>query len=182
MKKIDNFILKKFQALSNTVQVYVGVTCFTTGRLLLIVWYILCLVLAGIRTLIYHEYVLNIVFVLLGIMFVKFIWIVSQVIERELETNKQFKNKLELGWLYARIMSVVFLGNCLLFWIPNPRYSLQDLQFHMTTRSIDLFANITQLCFFYFLSCTPLPPQKSKLKKFVEKMSAALSGVEPQLA
>ena len=42
---------------------------------------------------------------------------------------------------------------------------------------VDLVQSCGFICFFYFMACTPLPPRKSKMKQWAEKLSETWSSI-----
>lgn len=182
MKKIDSFILKKFQKSADFLQITFGITCFSLSRYLIIAWaavdvFVHCLGISDTGVVIsFSPFV--IVPMLLCVLYIVYI---NQA-EKECKRAPGCKNFLELKFQFARLMLVfMFTVSVVFFAFSSSAGGLKGFAEHYVRKFVFI---VTTMWLFglYFASCTPLPPQKSKLKKFVEKLTTVLSEIKTQPA
>jgi hypothetical protein len=182
MEKIDNFLLSKFQKFSDFIQITFGITSFTISRMILIIWGFMFI----LRNMIEFDEngikidpsIISIPVVLL-ISF--FIWSEIAKAERENKNSPQFKNFLHVGNYFARCVSLVFMPIAITIFILSLKdiSSLKGFGIYLYAK-VSLWEIIAYFLLVYFISLTPKPPQKSKFKKLVERLTTLTPEIKTQ--
>lgn len=174
MKKMDVFILKKFQKMADFLQIVFGITCFSLGRYLIIAWavvdvFVHCIE-AGDRGIMVN---ISPFIVVPLILCVSQIFYINQA-EQEHRKTPTCRNFLELRFEIIRLMLVfLFVTGIIDVIFNSPTSEPKEFAEHYVSK-FSFIATTIWLLGLYFASCTPLPPQKSKLKKLMEKLATGL--------
>ncbi len=178
MKKIDSFLMKKFQSVSDWTQDLAGITNFFIVKYIISsllvaneVWYVTYKTLQG-----------NSVFIYFGSIIVMYLTTklpsLVEKMENMVSSNPTFKNPMEIAmaeFRYSRVLPIFTFMTIFntTFWI--------SFEFFLN----NIIFNVCLMSAIYFLCCTPKPPSKSKLKKLKEKIqsiSIRLPGTSPGLS
>lgn len=164
--EIDKFLLGKvFQPLSERIQDWTGLTCFRVARILNLCTFItllcLCIFLVVVLPFIAFKIMISSAFLIAYGLPLLVNLLMAKKYEAICKSMAQHGNPAVIEFLMYRkkcvvIFILIFLGN----FIPNTGIL-------MATISVYHFFD---LLFMYFLSCTPKPPRKSKVKKLVESV------------
>ncbi len=169
---MDTFLLKQFQKVTDFLQLTFGITCFTVSRILLITYQIFDFITISLKTD-KREITIDtmglIIEIFIAIPFFFLFWYLVSFFEKETRNSPQFKNSLEERFELPRKLSIFFL-------LMSIYYSLNHDQVISSTQEMWLiylnkmrvWRDVFYFFFIYFISCTPKPPQKSKIQSLLE--------------
>jgi hypothetical protein len=163
---IDVFLLEKvFQKISNFFQRTTGLTCFFLAKsAVLVTWSAMVISIFAIPNI---NFLLRAFFIICSFIYILIIWaLVSSWDEREkiLTARPNFMNPAAITFSPIRMLALFNFFLTLLFmrgevWQP----------YLISSRYLKIcFVFIVIYC--YFASCTPLPPGKSRIRKWIESL------------
>lgn len=167
LEKIDSICLPFFQKIADKIQIGIGVNNFQIARILLI---FNATVVTAIETIIAfntEHYVSCVVVAILNPLILMGYWRQSYTIE-SLCQNANFKNPFERDYVWIRGLIVVLAGGNLFL---DGVFLLTGIgQTEIVRYFVNDIESIFLMMMFYFLSCTPKPPSRSKLKKLISSI------------
>lgn len=163
MKKLDAWILKRFQTFSNYIQQRYGPTNFTLAR-----WLITALMVVTIADVVPTVlsgtcWIFDIVLVgmttAISLLVLYMLRQLVQLTEKACATPIGSNNRLEATMWYVRLIVWVF---CIYdFIILDSAYTIyqqvpsESHCWHVVHYGMGLFDSLLFVCYFYFISCTP---------------------------
>ncbi len=169
MIPFDVWLLDRFQRFAEWWQKLTGKDCFFLARLM-IACHMLHMATIGLFVLIFTE---KSPFDHMPAILISTVWLyIIRVLETEARSDisRGCRNRGYIDFIAFRL--VVIIANPLILGGTLKIYFGLELPF--------AFALFSSLCFVwyipfaYFLSCTPLPPAKSKIREWIESFSASL--------
>lgn len=158
MSKIDSFLLKKAQVLSDWFQYYFGITNFTLART--------CITLAFAFWVTVTIEVGDYIGLVMGFIIFPFLFFLCTLQEKKVQHTNTINSYAAL-FASARIKFVMVTLVCtLLSLVIISKVSNADVMIALLKPNVMMLSTTSSL---YFLACTPKPPAKSKLKEFIEK-------------
>lgn len=190
MRKIDALVLGFFQDISDKCQSIFGFNNFTLARFS-IGCVIICSIMdfpieLQISKVVTGPVVLFMSATTLFLLFVMYrIYELSRAMESFCENNREFKNPFEEAAIIFRLFAIgFFMLNIVSLYQARIQYlqlmNTQNYWRYVHGVMYESWATFYSCCW-YFISCTPKPPQKSKIKKLKERLAGWLQGT-PALA
>lgn len=164
---IDGWVLDRCEQFSHWFQQLTGVTCFWLGKLCAVASFLLYTLVAiqmlhsGFST--FSQFICE---ELLALIFAVALFIICVLEESNFSRGSEFCNPLRVhaGFVFVRTIGVI---NTVL--IAVLAFSLIFLAIAELITVLVFFVQATMTLGIYFASCTPLPPQKSKLREWLEQ-------------
>lgn len=178
MEKIDAFFLKKAQKISDWIQDWFGVSNFFLARIFLLFFFVTALMLRIIEFITSKNDSWWVFITLMELLAVTLFYFIIKLAEEKCLSNPTFLNPYQIRLYLLRIMYLIFtIFAIFLLFSPHDLDSKSEdfVLSHMLIDKLALFRELFCLLLLFFASCTPKPPQKSKIKKFIESMSQVLS-------
>jgi|GEM_PF-3325658 len=185
-KRIDEDLLSLYERLSRKIQVLTGMNCFKQGLVSSFFSSVamICLVLP----ITFDKSVgLSGKLILLSAPFLLQFSAYSSYrnTERKAEESSQgnLRNRNYLNWYHARIAGQGLLLAYFLVALAVGSFGRRDIPLDIATFKVLLMVlGFSLINFLYLLSCTPLPPRKSKIRKFLESFAESQKTAENESA
>ncbi|MCI5050727.1 MAG: hypothetical protein MRY57_00245 [Candidatus Pacebacteria bacterium] len=180
---IDSYVLNKFQKISDFVQDWFGVDNFKIAQIAFHLYVITNL----LNELFEFKELGSIFWLCIGIIFFFIFFIVYRFLLRITQSayssNPQFQNRLGttgtiIGMFRCYFFVFLVLSLFFLFFHLGHEHvpkNAGDIVYPNYLRFISFLEQLFEVCFVYFISCTPKPKKPSKFKKFIEKMKTSFS-------
>lgn len=162
--EIDVFLLEKiFQRISNFFQKVTGLTCFFLAKVSAIgTWSAMVVSIYSIPDI---NLWLRIFLMICSVFYLLIVWFLIDLWDRrekELAEKEGVRNPAAIIWFEVRVLSWLFL---VLLFIATTRQ--RDSQWYISFLYLRISMAFVVL-YAYFASCTPLPPCKSLIQKFID--------------
>jgi hypothetical protein len=174
---IDVFLLDKiFQRISNFFQKKTGLTCFFLAKTsVLVTWSTMVISIFAIPNI---NFLLRIFFTICSLIYLLIIWaLISSWDEREeiLAAKGNVMNPMAITGHPIRMMA---LSNVILVSLLMRGKGWQS--YLVSSRYLKI-CFIFVMIYLYFASCTPLPPGKSRIRKWIEYLGNMFAKKSPVL-
>ena len=178
MKKInlsvvDERILKFTQTISDQVQDLTGITCITIGKIFLVSCFVFSSALVTSSILAKNA---ELFWGIIGVQTMascSAVLIINKLNRESTTSNAAFRNPLEQQFAKKRLIYIAYMIIGLLL-VGMELSNDKDSWYVIGITSLAL-NSISQFCMIYFMSCTPKPPSKSKLKKLMHSIREAFT-------
>ena len=179
---IDNWLLDcVFQPASDWVQKIIGWNNFTLARVTVVLWFLASYIYDSIKSLEATPLMKTVTFItpviLISMSYIEE-WIFMN--ERSIKQIGLILNSLRVRLRLIRRLNLILCAFMFLYLFLSLLLRSSITQVAVISRICTCVGVITYLAFFYFLSCTPLPPGKSKLKKLIEGLKERARSLEPK--
>ena len=175
LKKLDSYILKKFQSFTDWLEHSIGVSCFSFAKICL--GLAMCSFINGVLydKKLNHDGLFMLAFGIIMFAISYAIWRMIANAQKTTRANPVYKNKLEEKLYSERIVVIAMLLFSLsiitiLFALKNSVKGEEVNEYYSSMKFLILlaFASFFLVCTLYSMSCTPKPPRVSKLRKIVD--------------
>lgn len=165
MKKLDSFLLNRFQRISDFFQIYFGIDNFRLAEISLLIHIIAEIFGSNLKFRLTGD---TTSFLFRSILFsiISVIFVIILFITKNRSLGSGFKNINALRLSGTRRLFVLLL----FFTIVDQSVS----DYPNIIRFNNIFVFVWLIMFVYFLSCTPKSPRKSKFKKLMSKLKNSL--------
>lgn len=156
---LDSAFLHCYQCVSDKVQTWVGQTNFDLARITCALWLLLMIVRDGLDELVYK--------LIAGFALIFLTFVVEHRTTRS-RSDVGTRNELEVSPFFTAMRN---LNNIFLM------LDVVGILLAIPGASDPVVRRIVYVSFYYFLSCTPKPPSKSKLQQGIEALGRAMTRV-----